>query len=158
MKVVFGALLAQLAVTRWSNAVDPGSVVPRAGQSYRRQTNTGLRQGRILEIRPPVGVTLREAMVVRNCRLDQLQRFMLAPQEQGTALVVGVRYQPDGLARFRIESWHRWWLRDQQKTLAGLSARLAAESQGLGDNGQSQGSTSITVAKITRVRGKPIFR
>jgi hypothetical protein len=158
MNIVFAALLAQLAEQRWTRAIGDDDDTPRAGQSYVRQCTTGLRQGRILEVRPPVGITLREAMVVRNCRLDQHLRFMLAPGERGTAVVVGVRYQPDGLARLRIETWHRWLLRDQQRTLLGLGERVAGDTQGAGTSGQSQGNTSMTVANITRVRGKPIFR
>lgn len=158
MSIVFSALIAELAAQRWSLGLHQDVELPRAGQRYRHRGERGRRQGRVLEIRPPLGITLREAMVIGNCRLDQHLRFMLSPGEHQTAVVVGVRYQPDGLARLRIEAWHRWLLKDQKATLVRVDRRLREQTQDAAVIGHSQGSTSMTVANITRVRGKPIFR
>ena len=160
MGVVFDALLAALCADRWLTAFGPSATptMPRPGQTYVRRNGRGLRRGRVLEIRPPLGVTLQEVMVMGSCRLDQHLRFTLVPGEDLTAVLIGARYHPDGLARLRIEAWHRWLLQDQQDILARLGVRLRREVQGGGASGHSQGRTSMTVANITRVRGKPIFR
>lgn len=160
MSVVFDALLTELCADRWLTPFGAGGMtsMPRPGQTYVRRNGRGLRRGRVLEIRPPLGVTLQEVMIMGSCRLHQHLRFSLVPGEDLTAVLIGARYRPDGLARLRIESWHRWLLHDQQDILARVGARLRRQAQGAGASGHSQGSTSMTVANIIRVRGKPIFR
>ncbi len=158
MNMVFAALLAALAADRWLTAMQTDNGTPRAGQRYTRRRERSVRFGRVLEVRPPLGITLRESVVIGSCRLDQHLRCMLVPRQEGTAVVLGVRYRPDGLARLRSDSWHRWLLREHKTTLVRLAEGLAGQDQGTAVRGQSQGSTSMTVAKITRVRGKPIFK
>ena len=156
MQAVYSALLLELAATRWSSGTpaDP----PRAGLTYRRYQDGRERRGRVLEVRPPVGVTLREVTQLGSCRLHQLLRFALAPTEDGTILVIGAQYRPDGLARLRMDIWHRWLVREQRSTLARIDMRLAASDQGTGVKGHSTGNSNMTVANITRVRGRPIFK
>ncbi len=156
MQAVYSALLLELAASRWSYRVpaDP----PFPGLRYRCRRNGHERRGCVLELRPPVGATLREVAQLGSCRLHQLLRFTLAPAEDGTILVIGVQYRPDGLARLRMETWHRWLVQEQSSTLARVDLRLAASGQRTGVNGHSTGNSNMTVANITRVRGRPIFK
>ena len=157
MQAVFSGLLTELGSSRWSTPGDTERAQPRPGQRYLRRSDSGIRRGYVLEIRPPIGVALHESMAMGGCRLEQRIRCVLSPREEATAVVLGVRYQPTGLAQLRTESWHRWLLREHSATLVRLAERLGSV-QDAGVMGQSHGSSSMTVAKITKVRGKPILR
>lgn len=157
---VYQALLTVLARRRWADEAwfDPEQR-PSVGLRYAVRTGSVVRQGRVVECRQPVLLTLYETLYDPPCRVHLRLRWRLEPSELATALRLDTSYELNRPASLNRKRWREeidaHCLRLHRATAVVLSETIA---QGEGVNGQRIGNNTMTVTNTTRVRGKPSFK
>jgi len=101
---VFAALCTTLAFRRWPLLED----LPLAGSSYRFQSDSLLRTGRIVDVIRPCGLTLDEVLHDPPCRVHLYLRWRIEPLGSGsTAVRLDARYGLNRAASLRFVHWDR---------------------------------------------------
>lgn len=157
----FAALLGVLAKGRWARAylLEPDAPPPRAGLRYEQQRPTVLRRGRVVECIPPVSITLVETLLDPPCRVRLRLRWRLEPVQFVSFLRLDASFDLKGAAALRPRHWNERIEAHCGRMIGALRAVLqAAQEEDSGMSGQSQGKSSITVAKTSAARGKPTLR
>jgi hypothetical protein len=124
--VVFAELVRMLALRRWdptANATEAFEF-PRAGRRYSRQTDTALREGRVVEIIRPVSLTLHETLHDPPCRVRLRQRWRIDAVEAGTLLRLALRYELNQPASLRSQHWRRRLRLHSEKMLGFVDINL----------------------------------
>lgn len=162
MAEIFAALVGVVGHGRWGGEglLGSGGGVLPSGTRYEQQRGSVLRRGRVVECIRPVSITLQETLLDPPCRVELKLRWRLEPGDAGSRLQLDAIYKLAGAASFRKEHWDRRIRAHCSRMLASLEAALAEEAQDEGSSvsGQKMGSTSIAVANVTSVSGKPTFR
>jgi hypothetical protein len=157
---VFAVLVSVVGARRWSDGVASGQELPKVGAAYARRRGSLLRQGRVTECLPPVGLTVAETLLDPPCQVRLRLRWRLTPLEAGCLLQVDARYDLNGAAYLNKRRWreqiHALCARLLKEIEAGVASREAAQETGR--SGQSQGSRSMTVTNTTAVSGNPSLR
>ena len=158
---VFASLLRVLAPRRWADEAwfDAQQSRLPIGRCYLCRNGAVVRHGRIVECRQPVLLTLYETLLDAPCKVDLRLRWRLEPHADVTAVLLDVRYALNGPAYMNRRRWREQIAGQSSRSLAAISAALAAPGdQGAGVNGQSIGSSAMTVTNTMAVNGKPTFR
>ena len=104
----FIALVTTLAFRRWRGSVDADDPAPPAGSRYRFRFGTVLRDGRVVEVIRPVGITLKEILYDSPCRVALTMRWRLEPVGSGCVVRLRVEYRLNHAAFVRSRHWeHR---------------------------------------------------
>ena len=125
--VVFVELMRMLALRRWDPAANVAEEfeLPRAGTRYTRQTDTALREGRVIEVIRPVSVSLRETLHDPPCRVQLRQRWRIDALDSGTLLRLVLRYELNQPAALRSPHWRHRLRVHCEKMLGFVDANLA---------------------------------
>ena len=162
MAEIFAALVGIVGHGRWggNGLLGAGGGALPPGTRYEQQRGSVLRRGRVVECIRPVSITVQETLLDPPCRVELKLRWRLEPGDAGSRLRLDAVYKLVGAAAFRKEHWDRRIRAHCSRMLASLEAALAEEAQDEGSSvsGQKMGSTSIAVANVTSVSGKPTFR
>jgi hypothetical protein len=164
IRTTFAALVGVLAKGRWARdyLLEPDTPVPRAGQRYEQQRPTVLRRGRVVECIPPVSITLCETLFDPPCRVQLRMRWRLEPVQFVSFLRLDASFDFEGAATLRRRHWNTRIHAYCTRLLGALEGALASlepgQDVGSGVNGQSRGSSTITVTKMVAASGKPTLR
>jgi hypothetical protein len=134
VSAVFPALCRTLAFRRWQagSGLD-GSEVPRQTMSYRYQTGSVRRSGRVVEVVRPLAITLKEVLNDPPCRVILTMRWRVEPAASGCTVRLAASYRLDRAAVLRRSHWDerlRLNFRNQFTFLATNLARMQLEASG----------------------------
>ena len=122
---VFVALLRTLSFRRWGLEHDLlGAAPPRPGLSYRHRTGSVLRQGRIVDVTRPIGLTLKEALHDPPCRVVLTFRWRIYPLPEGSSLRLNASYRFNHAAILRCRHWDARLERHFRKQFAFVAVNL----------------------------------
>jgi glycine/D-amino acid oxidase-like deaminating enzyme len=108
VRQVFAALVRALAFRRWHAVVDTGtSGLPVAGQRYVSQSGTVVRSGRIVEILPPVVLTLKETLDDPPCHVILTMRWRIEVAATGPLVRLQASYDFNRAAMLAGRHWER---------------------------------------------------
>lgn len=158
--VVYQALLTVLARRRWAGeSWFDSERRPAVGQRYAVRNGSVVRDGRVVECRQPVLITLYETLFDPPCRVRMRLRWRLEPSDGRTALRLDTNCELNRPASLNRKRWRAeidaHCERLHSATAAVLNDPLA---QGADCNGQSIGSNAMTVTNTTSVNGRPSFK
>ena len=130
---VFTALCRTLAFRRWHLAADSdGGEIPRQTMSYRYQTGSVRRAGRVVEVVRPVALTLKEVLHDPPCRVILTMRWRVEPMASGCTVRLAASYRLDRTAILRRRHWDerlRLNFRNQFTFLAVNLGRMQQEAR-----------------------------
>jgi len=105
---VFAALGMTLAFRRWGAGVSVAEgPFPARGCRYRHGFGSVVRAGRIVEVLPPVAVTLTEVLMDPPCRVGLKLRWRIEPGYPSSVVRLNARIRLNHAAWLRRRHWDR---------------------------------------------------
>jgi uncharacterized protein YndB with AHSA1/START domain len=105
---VFAALGRTLAFRRWAGESRlPIDALPEPGTRYRFQNESVHREGRVVDVIRPVGLTLTETLHDAPCRVSLTLRWRIEPVSDGSLARLQVGYSLNYAASLQGSHWDR---------------------------------------------------
>lgn len=132
----FLALVATLSFRRWRSGLDSHhGFPPVTGSRYRYRFGSVLRDGRVVEIMRPVGITLKEVLHDPPCRVALTMRWRLEPVAFGCAVRLRAEYRLNHASLLRATHWERRLSRHFRNQFGFLRRNLQARLEASGEVG-----------------------
>ena len=128
MTEAFTALVEVVGHGRWGGTPLAGEAPPlKPGCRYEQQRGTVLRRGKVLACLRPVSITLQEVLLDPPCCVQLRLHWRLEPVNDGSCVLLDVRYLLNGAATFRRRHWRERISSHCTRMLGALEQRVLAK-------------------------------